>query len=249
MKKKTCPRKKLGQLHTDTFLLILSPSVPKTVKNEATKKQKWGKKRQISLIQSNPNSSPQPETWELFMEQETRVSVYWWSAKKKRPMWPESEGTGITPRWGARLGSHSTLPAPFLALCAVSSLPTFTMGIQQAVADINSSVWSLSNCLLLLSTQIFIFYEAEQGCHYNSGFSWLPPSYGWNVHNVWKMSSCNNRDGKATYHRGTWLDWCALQTQGYFMNQSLQSWGPLSPLCFLSFGFFWRINYLIIFRH
>ena len=34
---KICPRKKLGQLHTDSFLLILSPSVPKTIKNEATK--------------------------------------------------------------------------------------------------------------------------------------------------------------------------------------------------------------------
>ena len=41
---KICPRKKLGQLHTDSFLLILSPSVPKTIKNEATKSRSGERK-------------------------------------------------------------------------------------------------------------------------------------------------------------------------------------------------------------
>lgn len=48
--KKTCPRKKLGQLHTDTFLLILSPSVPKTVKNEATKSRSGERKGRSPLF-------------------------------------------------------------------------------------------------------------------------------------------------------------------------------------------------------
>ena len=85
--------------------------------------------------------------WELFMEQETQVSVCWWSAKNKRPMWPESEGTGMTPRCGARLGSHLTLflPDSWHSLLSAASLPP-PQGIQQAVAAINSSAWSLSNC-------------------------------------------------------------------------------------------------------
>lgn len=162
-KKKTAyPRKKLGQLHTDTFLLlILSPSVPKTVKNEATKSRSGGKKRQISLIQSNPNSSPQPETWELFMEQETRVSVYWWSAKKKRPMWPEVKAQE-SPPGEVRVRSPPALFLPHSwhsALSAASPPPPW--GIQQAVADISSSVWSLSNCLLLLSIHRFSYFMKQ----------------------------------------------------------------------------------------
>ena len=47
--KKICPRKKLGQLHNDSFLLILSPSVPKTVKNEATKSRSGERKGRSPL--------------------------------------------------------------------------------------------------------------------------------------------------------------------------------------------------------
>lgn len=47
--KKIRPRKKLGQLHNDSFLLILSPSVPKTVKNEATKSRSGERKGRSPL--------------------------------------------------------------------------------------------------------------------------------------------------------------------------------------------------------
>lgn len=64
-----------------------------------------------------------------------------------------------------------SLPAPFLALCTVSSLPTSTM--RDPAGSGRHKLFSLKpfKLLLLLSKQIFIFYEAEQGCHYNSGFS------------------------------------------------------------------------------
>lgn len=187
--RKMCPRKKLGQLHTDSLFLILRPSISKITKTEATKSWmfgEWGKKRQIFLFQLNPNSSPGLGRWKIFMEQETGVWDCGWGAKNKWPVWTENESRQATRARGACLRPLLTfLPVQFLAHHAFNGLTT-------------SATWGPAGCvmhkllslkpfklLLLLSKQAFIFHEADQGCCYKGGFRWLPPFYGWNAQNVW----------------------------------------------------------------
>lgn len=177
------------------------------------------------------------------MEQETRVSVYWWSAKKKRPMWPHTEGERAqeSPPGGVRVSVPTRLFLPHSWHSALSAAsPPLPWGSQQAVADISSSVWSLSNCLLLLSTQIFIFYEAEQGCHY----IWVQLTASFPI--VGNLAQCLGKCPHVT----------TVVAEGNLPQRDMAGgpglprlprdllwaslhigWGPVSPLFFLSFGF------------
>lgn len=67
---KMCPRKKRGQLHIHSFLLILSPSIPKIIKNEAIKSRS-GERKGISPL----SNQTQTQTHNL------ECGKYLWSRK------------------------------------------------------------------------------------------------------------------------------------------------------------------------
>lgn len=102
MGRKPCLRKKLGQVHNASSLLIFRPSMPKIKKNKATKKINgdWGKKWQVSIFQMNPNLMPWSAIWETLKEQELWIFRLligrWVGSKYKWSKWPENEG-----KWSA----------------------------------------------------------------------------------------------------------------------------------------------------
>lgn len=203
---------------------------------------KWEKKRQISLFRTNPNWSPPPGKWKYLWRRKHGSKTVDGVLRTHGPYDLSMRADEALQR-----GVHVSFGSPsaqFLAHNAVNRLPTSAAWGPAGCGTVNSSACSLSNW----SKQVFIIHEAEQGCHYISGFSGLPPS---SVHRVWKMFSCNIHDRKAAYHRRTWLAWCAPQTNYKDMLWILlwRVLGPLSLLCLPSFWLFWGIGYLIIFRH
>lgn len=133
--------------------------------------------------------------------------------------------------WGqtkhSNLGCMSQYPLDFPP-CPISGIPRFN-GLT------TSATWGSAGCamhkrlspepfklLLLLSKHAFIFHEAEQGCHYNSGFHTLKCTFGKCLHVIYMT-------GRQPHHKRTSGEVCSSSSRTLYESVS-GSYGSLVPL-------------------